>query len=109
MTGPMPFDVGVPPERTGLAWRRTTITLAGSALLTLRLRPSVLGPWGVGIGMLALLVSGTLWVLGERRFHRVRQALRTSGGRLPDGKLPLAVAVTVAAAAAFGLVSLLVH
>lgn len=109
MTGPMPFDVGVPPERNGLAWRRTTITLAVSALLTLRLRPSALGPWGVGIGLLALVVSGTLWVLGERRFHRVRQALRTSPGPLPDGKLLLAVAVTVAAAAAIGLVGLLAH
>jgi uncharacterized membrane protein YidH (DUF202 family) len=108
MTGPTPFDLGVQPERTGLAWRRTTITLAATALITLRLRPTVLGPWGLGVGLLVLLAACVLWVLGERRFRRVRRVLRTSSGLLPDSRLLLAIAVIVAAAAAFGLVSLFV-
>lgn len=108
MTGPMLFGPGVPPERTGLAWRRTTIALAATALLTLRLRPTVLGPWGVGVGLLVLLAACILWVLSERRFHILRKALSTSAGLLPDGRLLLAVVVIVAAAGAVGLASLFV-
>jgi uncharacterized membrane protein YidH (DUF202 family) len=106
MTGPLLFDPGLQAERTGLAWRRAMLTLVAFALVFLRLLPT-LGAWGLATGGLVLTLSGVLWTLSERRFRRLRQALPASG-RLPGGKLLLAVALTVAGTGGGGLLYLLI-
>lgn len=110
MTDPALFDPGTQPERTGLAWRRTLLTLLAVALAGLRLLPAALGPWGLGAALAVLVLTATLWVLGERRFRRMRRTLLASSGPLPGGGLLLAVAVTVAATGAAGLLTVvLIH
>lgn len=108
MTDSAPFDPGLQPERTGLAWRRTMLALTAGALLTLRLLPQVLGLWGLGAGLLASTAAGTLAALGERRFRRMRRVLVTATGQLPDGRLTLALALSVAGGGGISLLYLLV-
>jgi putative membrane protein len=97
------FDPGLQPERTGLAWRRTLLTLAVGALIALRLLPPALGPWSIGVGILGLLVWAVLWWLASRRAHDTQHALVTASAPLPDGRLLLVLALVVAATAGLGL------
>ena len=106
MTGPSLFDPGLQAERTGLAWRRTMLGLVAFALVIMRLLPT-LGAAGLAVGGATVTLSGVLWALGERRFRQLRRAL-PEAGRLPGGRLLLALALTVAGAGGGGLLYLLI-
>lgn len=70
-----PFDPGLQPERTALAWTRTACSLSVVGLLGLRLA----GPLGPAImGLAAVACVGVLFILGraKRRFARQDSALR---------------------------------
>ena len=78
MTGPgglSPFDPGLQPERTALAWTRTACSLSVVGLLGLRLA-GPLGPAFMGLAVVAC--AGVLFILGRgrRRFARQDSALR---------------------------------
>ncbi len=103
MSGPALFDPGLQPERTGLAWRRTLLTLAVTALIALRLLPPVLGAWSLGVGLAGLLAAGVLWLLAGRRARRVQSALLAAEGPLPDGALLLGLTAVAVTGAALGL------
>ena len=77
MSGPALFDPGLQPERTGLAWRRTLLTLAVAALIALRLLPPVLGTWSLGVG-LAATRARLLTAWGDRASLTLRP--RPGGG-----------------------------
>jgi hypothetical protein len=102
------FDPGLQPERTDLAWRRSTLSVAVGALIALRLLPPVLGPGGLTIGLSGLLIAGLLWLLAVRRARRTQQALRHQTS-LPGGGLLLGLTALTAGAAAVGLLYLTVH
>lgn len=96
-----PFDPGLQPERTELAWRRTALAIGVGSLVALRLLPAALGdPWWVLAGIGGLLASAAIWVHGRRRLRTVNAVLARDGdrGRLP-GAAPLAflAALTLAA------------
>lgn len=104
------FDVGLQPERTALAWRRTGLALTVAALVAVRILPEALGTWAVvpaGFGVAAAV--GVL-VAAHRRHVAVHRALVHAGPdetRLPTGLLPLAVAVLVAGGGIAALVVVL--
>jgi len=101
------FDPGLQPERTALAWRRTGLSMAAGALVTLRIFPELLGAWSVVPAGLALLVAVAVLVAAHfryRRDHRALLAARETGGRvaLAGGGLP---ALGAAATLLFGLLA----
>jgi hypothetical protein len=68
-------DPGLQPERTRLAWRRTTLTCAVTALLAVRhtLRSDRGGVEAVGVGLEALGFLVFLWA-SHRRIQRLGAA-----------------------------------
>jgi hypothetical protein len=79
------FDPGLQPERTELAWRRTTLAIAVGALVALRLLPPALGSWSIIVGLAGLVLAVLIWVLAYRRAHHTNHALRHNYGQLPGG------------------------
>jgi len=97
------FDPGLQPERTELAWRRTTLALAVGAIVALRILPPVLGVWSMAAALMGFIITAIVWVLAGRRGRMTRQAL-LQGAPPPHGAaLMLMVAVTIAAGASLGI------
>jgi hypothetical protein len=63
-------------NRSGLATHRSRAR--HRALVSLRLLPSVLGPWSIIIGIAALTVDATVWALAARRAQHMRRAVHRS-------------------------------
>ncbi|WP_341947508.1 DUF202 domain-containing protein [Microbacterium sp. LWH11-1.2] len=105
MTAP-PFDRGLQPERSELAWRRTCLTFGITSIVTLRLLPAVFDDarWVV-VGVVGVLLSTVLWTLSRRRGRRTSEALRAQGlrARLPGGGLILAVSLGLSVVGAAGM------
>ncbi len=97
------FDPGLQPERTELAWRRTTLALTIGALVALRLLPPALGSWSISVGLTGLLMAVLIWLLARRRARYTNHALRDHHGQLPGAGLLLLLAAMTTAGAAFGL------
>jgi Domain of unknown function (DUF202) len=108
MTESQLFDPGLQPERTDLAWRRSTLSVAVGALISLRLLPPVLGSVGLAVALGGLLVAAALWPLGRRRAHHTQQALRHHTS-LPGGGLLLGLTALTAGGAAIGLLYVTVN
>ncbi|MFJ6534302.1 DUF202 domain-containing protein [Microbacterium sp. NPDC091662] len=109
-----PFDPGLQPERTELAWRRTALAIAIGSLVSLRIFPLLLPPafavWGFVPGAAGLVAACALWFAARRRQLRMTAWLHsTLPGASPPGSARimapgggLLVALTVLATA-FGL------
>ena len=97
------FDPGLQPERTELAWRRTTLALIVGALVALRLLPPALGRWSISVGLSGLAVAALVGLLAHRRGVRTNEVLRHDHGQLPGGCLLFLLAGVTTAGAAFGL------
>lgn len=94
--GHRPFDAGLQPERTALAWRRTALAVAVVSLAALRILPEVLGSWALIPAALGAGVSFVALVLTHRRYRRVHTMLTSSGSdrvALSGGVLPALMAV----------------
>jgi putative membrane protein len=70
------WDRGAQPERTALAWSRTTLSLIVAGLLCVRLAPSA-----AGMAAAAAVVCGGAALL----VRRTRAGLRLRAHRLPAG------------------------
>ncbi|WUH96947.1 DUF202 domain-containing protein [Spirillospora sp. NBC_00431] len=70
------WDPGAQPERTALAWSRTTLALVGVGLLCVRLAPST-----SGAAVAAAVVCGG----AALQFRRTRVSLRARRRGLPVG------------------------
>ncbi|RZT27507.1 uncharacterized protein DUF202 [Kribbella sp. VKM Ac-2569] len=101
------FDVGLQPERTELAWRRTALSLASASLVSVRVLPELLGsPLWALFGLVGAGFSVYLWSAARRRYvHFNRCARATSPIGFPGGRQLLAVTVFTTAC---GLVSVAV-
>ncbi|MDA3805261.1 MULTISPECIES: DUF202 domain-containing protein [unclassified Clavibacter] len=98
-----PFDPGLQPERTALAWRRTALALVVGSLFGLRALPALLGPAGLVVaaaGVIAALAVLATAHLRYRRVHRILTAGPAGPGTtaLPGGALPALVAALTACA-----------
>lgn len=85
-----PWDPGLQPERTALAWRRYGLASLGLGLAMPRLGWDALH-WAAIPASVLIVVSAI--VILQRAFHRYRFAYRSLGQdghqRLPDGRLAL--------------------
>lgn len=85
-----PFDPGLQPERTELAWRRTALAIAIGSLVSLRIfplmLPSALTAWGVVPGAVGLVAACALWFAARRRQLRTTAWLHSTVlGAIPPG------------------------
>lgn len=88
-SAPGPFDPGLQPERTELAWRRTALAIAVGSLVSLRIFPLVLpalvAGWGVVPGAIGLVTACVLWFGARRRQLRTTAWLRSTLPDAPQG------------------------
>lgn len=96
-----PFAVGLQPERTLLAWRRTALSVAVGALLIMRFALDQLGPFAFGFGIVGMLLSCVAYVMAAQRYSGVHLRL-TRMGDLPSVG-PAVTAVTMGVAASGGV------
>lgn len=71
-----PFDPGLQPERTALAWRRTGLAMAVGSLLALRVVPIYLGASSLIPVVAGLVASVAILVTSQVRYRR--QTVRLS-------------------------------
>jgi len=93
-----PFDVGLQPERTALAWRRTTLAIAVGALVAIRVLPELLGAWVLLPATGGLLAAFGAAVASHRRYgahHHLLTGFDSDRIALPDGRLLAVVAAVV--------------
>jgi putative membrane protein len=84
-TAGRPFDPGLQPERTLLAWRRTCLALGVAATVAVRFAAEVLGPFSLVLGAAGIATAVGAYVVAARRYRVAHEAL-TASGRLPvDG------------------------
>ena len=102
-----PFDAGLQPERTELAWRRTALALALGSLIAVRLFPAALNDvaW-ITPGVLGLVAAAIIALIARRRYRAIHRLLHTRGDRAAmPGAVPLAALAAISiAAGAVGLV-----
>ena len=96
----LPFDPGLQPERTLLAWRRTCLAVGVGGLLFIRFAVAELGIWAVLLGLIGLALAAAGYVDAARRYRRLNARL-ASGRSHPSPAVP--VTLTAASVAIFGL------
>lgn len=92
-----PFDVGLQPERTALAWRRTALALTVAAVVGIRVLPALLGPWALIPAGAGIALTVGILIASHHRYHQQHGRLTTADTdriALPDGALPALVAST---------------
>ena len=75
----MTRDAGLQPERTVLAWRRTTLAMAANAILVLRsgMQSGELGVTWLGFVLAGLAVA--MLLIGERRREELSGSAKAPG------------------------------
>lgn len=101
------FDVGLQPERTALAWRRTGLALLATSLVAARALPQLLGPWAALLGLAGVIAAAALLLAIHRRYRDHQRSLIERGDRSPVAGGRLIGAVTLFCLCA-GVVSALV-
>ena len=100
----LPWDPGLQPERTALAWVRTGLALTVVSLLLTRLTAGS-GALALAVGLCGMAVGAALVVAQSRRHRRTDTLLRSGRLRPALGaSAGLVVAVVLLAAAALFLV-----
>ena len=95
-----PFDPGLQPERTALAWRRTALALVVAAIVGIRVLPSLLGAWAIvpaGLGVVLALIIFAASHLRYRAHHHRLTSADTDRIALPGGALPALMTLTALA------------
>lgn len=100
-----PFDAGLQPERTLLAWRRTCLALAVAAMIIIRLGAPTLGVLAGIVGLASLALGASAYAVATLRYRRVHAEL-SSARSLPGagpavGFLALGVLLLGSVAAAW--------
>lgn len=85
-----PFDPGLQPERTLLAWRRTCLALAVGGALVVRFTTEAVGAAGAVLGVLGVVIAAAAYVRASVRYRRAHEGL-TADGALPIDGVALAL------------------
>lgn len=93
-----PFDPGLQPERTRLAWQRTAISLSVGALVYARIEADVLGIASWACALLGAVAGIGIGFWSRKRYHYTHRSLNSGTVKMPDGLLPLLLAVIVCGA-----------
>jgi uncharacterized membrane protein YidH (DUF202 family) len=106
-----PFDPGLQPERTLLAWRRTAAALAVISLTGARVLADLLQGGVVVAGGVGLAAAGAFAVVGQRRHRRFAAAVARGERPTSGGGLPFAVGAALVALCGLcgGLVVVALH
>ncbi|MEB7449184.1 DUF202 domain-containing protein [Arthrobacter koreensis] len=99
-------DPGLQPERTSLAWSRTSLALVVASAMFLRWLPTH-GWYAVSLVFSALVLAIAINSTQRRRYGRGSATIRQEAGRASVGAV-LALAVAVVALSAVGIVAVLV-
>jgi uncharacterized membrane protein YidH (DUF202 family) len=86
-----PFDSGLQPERTLLAWRRTCLAVGVGGMLFIRFAVHELGFAAIVAGLVGLLLAAAAYVDASRRYRRMHHHL-TGGRDLPSAAVPITLA-----------------
>ncbi len=98
-----PFDPGLQPERSALAWQRTALSIAVGSLIFGRILSTSLGLWAL-IPMLAgLAMSAVLGMQSYRRYAHHHRTLTSGNGAIADGRLNAVMTVFALAAGIFSV------
>ncbi len=103
----MIFDPGLQPERTSLAWNRTSLSIIVGGFAGLKVLPSMMGNAGLVVALAVIAAGGALGIAAHRRGERGTSALVSGEGSLPDARLLFAMALLVAVVAAAAIVAVL--
>jgi uncharacterized membrane protein YidH (DUF202 family) len=101
----MRLETGLQAERTLLAWRRTSLSVAAAGALLLHLSLERFGVVGVAAGVAAVCVSVVAHLVSRRRYSAVHRD-RDRRGVVQDAGVPCALvslAVTALAAVTIAL------
>ena len=90
MTAERPFDVGLQPERTLLAWRRTALALIVASAVEVRLAMEHLGGLAIVIGVVGILFAGATYIGATVRYRRMHRSLLDSESLMTVGGRSLA-------------------
>lgn len=99
-------DPGLQPERTALAWRRTTLALIGLSLGATRLTWHVLGPFALGFAVAGVALGAWLTAHEQKRYVRHSDSFRAGTG-VGEGVAPFLTALLTVVIALAGLLVLL--
>lgn len=96
------WDAGLQPERTRLAWQRTSLALLSAGLVVARIvgHHAVLGGLVIAAGVTVL--AGATGVLSTRRYRRANRLLRADAP-LPGGVVNLLMTLAFLIVALGGL------
>lgn len=90
MTAPReaPFDPGLQPERTLLAWRRTCLALAVASAVIVRFAGEAIGVAAAVLGIVGVATAAAGYLRASMRYRRTHEGL-TNSGELPIDGLAL--------------------
>lgn len=90
-----PFDVGLQPERTLLAWRRTCLALGLASAVIVRFAAAAIGLPAVFLGLTGIAFSTASYILATTRYRRVHRRLHHDGHTGSDGRALLFMTLAV--------------
>lgn len=82
-TADSPFDPGLQPERTLLAWRRTCLALAVASAVMVRFAGDAVGAPAAIAGVAGIATAAGAYFRASRRYRRAHEGLHR------DGELPI--------------------
>lgn len=97
------WDAGLQPERTRLAWQRTSLALLSAGLIIARIVGHHQVVAGVAIAASMTIISGATGVLSTRRYRRANRRLHNAEP-LPGGLVNLLMTLAFLIVAFGGLV-----